>query len=146
MKKNKDNVVTFQYRCKKPKKLENDVFVIYSPRRFTIKPGETINVNMKLKILLPKYAEGRCRLLFSHSNQKLKLLNSNLITQKYNHNIEIEDIYRTNNLPAWNLNFELFNGSYTDSLTVKSKQELAYFCLMTNKGEELTYKFEKIRF
>ena len=128
----------------KPKKLENDVFVIYSPERITIKPGEIKNVNMKLKIFLPKYIEGRCRLLFSFTNQKLKLLNSNLITQKYNQNIEIANIYKNkNNLPSWNLNFELFNGNYTEVITIRSKQELGYFYLITSQGEEITYKFEK---
>ena len=144
MKNYKDNIVTFLYKCKKPKKLENDVFVIYSPERITINPGEIKNVNMKLKIFLPKYIEGRCRLLLSFSNQKLKLLNSNLITQKYNQNIEIEDIYKNgNNLPSWNLYFELLNVNFTNSITIKSKQELGYFYLMTNQGEEITYKFEK---
>ena len=143
MKKNKDNVITFQYKCKKPKKLENDVFVIYSPQRLTIKPGETTHVNMKLKIFLPKYVEGRCTLLLSHSNQKLRLLNSSLITQKYNQNIEIDDIYKNKNLPAWNLNFELFNGNYTETLTIKNKQELAYFHVIAGQREEITFKFEK---
>ena len=143
MNKSKDNVITFQYRYKKPKKLENDVFVIYSPQRLTIKPGETTHLNMKLKIFLPRYVEGRCTLLLSHSRQKLKLLNSNLITQKYNQNIEIDNIYKDGNLPAWNLNFELFNGDYTNELTIKNKQELAYFSLLLREGEEMTYKFQK---
>ena len=143
MNKSKDNVITFLYKYKKPKKLENDVFVIYSPQRLTIKPGETTHLNMKLKIFLPRYVEGRCTLLLSHSRQKLKLLNSNLITQKYNQNIEIDNIYKDGNLPAWNLNFELFNGDYTNELTIKNKQELAYFSLLLREGEEMTYKFQK---
>ena len=146
MNKRKDNVITFQYKCKRPKKLENDVAVIYSPCRFTIEPGETKNINMNLKIFLPKYVEGRCTLLYSLSNQKLKLLNSNLITQKYNQNIEIEDIYKeTDKLPMWNLNFELFNSSYTDIFTVKNRQELAYFSVVDGEREEITYRFKKIR-
>ena len=117
---NKDNVITFQYKSKRPKKLENDVIVIYSPCRFTIKPGERKNVNMKLKIFLLKHVEARCRLLYSLTYHNLKLLNSSFITQKYNQNIEIGDIYtNADRLPAWNLNFELFNGDYTKPLTIK---------------------------
>ena len=136
--------VKFQYKKKRPKKLDNDVFVIYSPERFTINPGEKKNVNLQLKIFLPKNIEGMCRLLLSLSNQKLKLLNSNLISQKYNCNIEIQDIYEQgNNLPPWNLNFEILNGDLTKKVTIKSRQELGYFYLLPNRGEEITYKFEK---
>ena len=48
---------------------------------------------MQLKIFLPKNIQGSCYLSLSLSNQKLKLLNSNIISQKYNPNIEIEEIY-----------------------------------------------------
>ena len=136
--------VKFQYKIKRPKRLDNDVFVIYSPERITINPGEKKNVNMQLKIFLPKNIEGSCRLLLSLSNQKLKLLNSNLISQKYNQNIEIEEIYQQgNNLPPWNLNFEILNVDLTKSVTIRRKQELGYFYLLPNRGEEITYKFEK---
>ena len=63
---------------------------------------------------------------------------------KFNQNIEIEEIYRRdNNLPPWNLNFELLNGDFAKSITIKSRQELGYFYLLPNRGEEITYKFEK---
>ena len=136
--------VKFQYKSKRPKRLDNDVFVIYSPKRITINPGEIKNVNMQLKIFLPKNIEGTCRLLLSLSDQKLKLLNSNFISQKYNPNIEIQDIYeKGNNLPAWNLNFEILNGDFTKPVTIRNRQELGYFYLLSNRGEEITYKFEK---
>ena len=136
--------VKFQYKIKRPKMLDNDVFVIYSPERININPGEKKNINMQLKIFLPKNIEGSCRLLLSLSNQKLKLLNSNLISQKYNQNIEIEEIYQQgNNLPPWNLNFEILNGDLTKPVTIRRKQELGYFYLLPNRGEEITYKFEK---
>ena len=136
--------VKFQYKSKRPKKLDNDVFVIYSPKRVTINPGEIKHVNMQLKIFLPRNIEGTCRLLLSHSNQKLKLLNSSIISQRYNQNIEIEEIYQDeNNLPPWNLNFEILNGDLTKSITIKSRQEIGYFYLLPNRGEEIKYKFEK---
>ena len=136
--------VKFQYKKRRPKKLENDVFVIYSPERIIVNPGEIKNVNMQLKIFLPKNIEGTCRLLLSLSNQKLKLLNSNLISQKYNQNIEIQEIYEQgDNLPPWNLNFEILNGDLTKIVTIRNKQELGYFYLLSHVGEEITYKFEK---
>ena len=138
------NEIKFQYKGKRPKKLENDVFVIYSPKRITINPGEIKHINMQLKIFLPKHIEGTCKLLLSLSNQKMKLLNSSSIAQKYNQNIEIDEIYKhEKDLPPWNLNFELLNGDFTKSITIKSKQELGYFFLLANKGEEMTYKFKK---
>ena len=50
--------VKFQYKSKRPKKLDNDVFVIYSRKRVTINPGEIKHVNMQLKIFLPRNIEG----------------------------------------------------------------------------------------
>ena len=93
MKKN-ENIIL--HKCKRPKRLENDVFVIYTPEKITIKPGEIKRINMQLKIFLPKHITGSCRLLLSYSNQKLKLLNSSVISQEYNQNIEIEEIYKQN--------------------------------------------------
>ena len=144
MKKNKKNI-TFQYKFKKPKGLENDVFVIYSPKTFTLKPGEMINLDTGIKIFLPKFIEGKAHLLFSHSNQRLKLLNSSCISQIYNRNIEIEEIYTNGKtvLPSWNLNFDLQNIYFTQSLTIKKRQELAYLSIFNNTGEEIKYNFEK---
>ena len=146
MKKSQKNIIKFSYESKnrRPKILENDVFVIYSPEKITLNPGEIKNVNMQLKIFLPKHIQGSCRLLLSLSNQKLKLLNSSLISQEYNQNIEIEDIYKKEKyLPPWNLYFELLNGNFTESIKIKNKQELGYFYLINSRGEEITFKYEK---
>ena len=146
MKKSQKNIIKFSYKSKnrRPEILENDVFVIYSPEKITLNPGEIKNVNMQLKIFLPKHIQGSCRLLLSLSNQKLKLLNSSLISQEYNQNIEIEDIYKKEKyLPPWNLYFELLNGNFTESIKIKNKQELGYFYLINSRGEEITFKYEK---
>ena len=146
MKKSQKNIIKFSYKSKnrRPKILENDVFVIYSPEKITLNPGEIKNVNMQLKIFIPKHIQGSCRLLLSLSNQKLKLLNSSLISQEYNQNIEIEDIYKKEKyLPPWNLYFELLNGNFTESIKIKNKQELGYFYLINSRGEEITFKYEK---
>ena len=146
MKESKKNIITFQYKFKKPKRLENDVFVIYSPKKITLKPGEMINLNMGIKIFLPKFIEGNANLLFSYSNQGLKLLNSNCISQIYNRNIEIEEVYTNLNsrlLPPWNLNFNLQNSNFTKTLTIKNRQELAYLSIFNNTGEEIKHTFKK---
>ena len=146
MKKN-ENIIKFLYKCKRPKRLENDVFVIYTPEKITINPGEIKKINMQLKIFLPKHIVGSCRLLLSYSNQKLKLLNSNEILQEYNQNIEIEDIYKQNEyLPPWNLYFELLNGSFTEQIKIKKRQELGYFHLTDTGREEITFKYEKEKY
>ena len=56
MKKSQDNIVKFSYKRKnkRPKRLENDVFVIYTPEKITINPGEKKNINMQLKIFFTK--------------------------------------------------------------------------------------------
>ena len=143
MKKN-ENIINFLYKCKRPKRLENDVFVIYTPEKITINPGEIKRINMHLKIFLPKHITGSCRLLLSYSNQKLKLLNSSVISQEYNQNIEIEDIYKQNEyLPPWNLYFELLNGSFTEQIKIKKRQELGYFHLTDTGREDITFKYKK---
>ena len=146
MKKN-ENIIKFLYKCKRPKRLENDVFIIYTPEKITINPGEIKKINMQLKIFLPKHIVGSCRLLLSYSNQKLKLLNSSVISQEYNQNIETEDIYKQNEyLPPWNLYFELLNGSFTEQIKIKKRQELGYFHLTDTGREEITFKYEKEKY
>ena len=144
MKKN-GNIIKFLYKCKRPRRLENDVFVIYTPEKITIDPGEIKKVNMQLKIFLPKHITASCRLLLSYSHQKLKLLNSSVISQEYNQNIEIEDIYKKDEyLPPSNLYFELLNGNFTEQIKIKKQQEIGYFCLVdTGRREEITFEYEK---
>ena len=134
----------YNSKTKRPKRLENNVFVIYSPEKLIIHPGEIKNINMQIKIFLPKRVEGTCKLLLAFSNQKLKLLNSSIIWQEFNQNIEIEEYYEKENyLPPWNLQFELLNGNFTKSIQIKNKQELGYFYLIHEMGEEIDFKYEK---
>ena len=35
---------------RRPRRLKNNVFVLYSPKKIRIQPGEKINIDMKLKI------------------------------------------------------------------------------------------------
>ena len=144
MKKLQKKNVIFHYKSKnrRPKRLENNVFVIFSPEKFSLNPGERKTVNMQIKISIPRGVDGTCTLLLELSNQKLKLTNSNFISQKYNPNIETEDDYNDNNLPYWNLIFELFNGNFTKPIQIKNKQELGYFYLLHDRGEEINFKYK----
>ena len=83
-------VVKFFYQksTRRPKRLENNVFVIYSPEKIKLQPGETMIINMGVKTKFSKNITGSCKILQSLSNYGLKLLNSNTISQEFNSNIQ----------------------------------------------------------
>ena len=98
-------IIKFYYRksTRRPKRLENNVFVIYSPERIKLQPGEKTTVKMGIKIKFSKNIEGSCRILYSLSNYGLKLLNSNKISQEFNLNMDNFLSMDKNNLPPWTL-------------------------------------------
>ena len=138
-------IVKFYYRnsTRRPKRLENNVFVIYSPERIKLQPGEKRYVNMCVKIHFSKNIEGSCRILYSLSNYGLKLLNSNTISQEINSNIDNFLTVDENNLPPWILVFELFNKSFTDTLQIRKRQEIGYFFITNDRGKEIDFKYVK---
>ena len=98
-------IIKFYYQksTRRPKRLENNVFVIYSPERIKLQPGEKTTVNMGIKIKFSKNIERSCRILYSLSNYGLKLLNSNKISQEFNLNMDNFLSMDKNNLPPWTL-------------------------------------------
>ena len=134
------DIINFRYKFKKPKQLENDVFVIFTPRKITLAPGEDINLNVGIEIFLPKYVEGTTYLLSSLKNQNLQLLNSKCISQKYNRNIEIEEIYKKE-LQPWILILSLKNTSLIETLTIGKEKPIVFLDLYV--GKEIKYKFKK---
>ena len=138
-------IVKFYYRnsTRRPKRLENNVFVIYSPEKIKLQPGEKRYVNMHVKIRFSKNIEGSCRIIYSLSNYGLKLLNSNTISQEINSNIDNLLTVDENNLPPWTLVFELFNRSFTDTLRIRKRQEIGYFFITNNRGKEIDFKYVK---
>ena len=138
-------IVKFYYRnsTRRPKRLKNNVFVIYSPERIKLQPGEKRYVNMCVKIHFSKNIEGSCRILYSLSNYVLKLLNSNTISQEINSNIDNFLTVDENNLPPWILVFELFNKSFTDTLQIRKRQEIGYFFITNDRGKEIDFKYVK---
>ena len=97
---------------RRPKRLENNVFILYAPERIRLQPGEVKEINMKLKLKISRNIIGTCILLQTFSNHGLKLLNSNTIAQSENNRIlqnhlNVDD----HNLPPWFLSFELLNNN-----------------------------------
>ena len=88
-----------QKSTRRPRRLENNVFVIYSPEKIKLQPGEVKFVNMRIKIKFSKNIIGRCTILQSLSNYGLKLLNSNTISQEFNSNIQNFLTANENDLP-----------------------------------------------
>ena len=117
--------IEFHYKIKKPKLLENNVFVLYSPQRLKFEPGEKKMVDMKLNIKFPTNVRGSCRLLFQLSNAGLQLQNSNYLSADTN------------------LHFEILNSNMTQTIEIKSKGEIGYFtpdCL----GTQIQYEYVKL--
>ena len=85
---------------RRPRGLENNVFVIYSPEKIKLQPGEMKFVNMGVKIKFSKNITGSCTILQSLSNYGLNLLNSNTISQEFNSNIQNFLTVNENDLPS----------------------------------------------
>ena len=116
--------IKFYYNIKRPKLLENNVFVLYSPKKLQFAPGEKKIVDMKLNIKFPSNLNGSCRLLFQLSNAGLQLQNSNYLSGNTN------------------LHFEILNSNMTQTLEIKSKDEIGYFT-PDRVGTDIKYEFVK---
>ena len=117
--------IKFHYKIKRPKLLENNVFVLYSLQKLKFEPGEKKMVDMKLNIKFSTNVTGSCRLLFQLSNAGLQLQNSNYLSANTN------------------LHFEILNSNMTQTVEIKSKGEIGYFtpdCI----GTEIQYEYIKL--
>ena len=70
------NYVEISDSKRRPKKIKNDVFVLYTPERRKLQPGEIKIVDMKLHLKLSKNLVGSCVLLPSLTSPNIKLLNA----------------------------------------------------------------------
>ena len=50
--------IKFHYKTKRPKLLENNVFVLYSPQKLKFEPGEKKMIDMKLNIKFRQMLRG----------------------------------------------------------------------------------------
>ena len=48
---------------RRPKRLQNNVFVLYAPEKIRLQRGEVKNIKMRIKIRLPSHLVGCCTLL-----------------------------------------------------------------------------------
>ena len=120
------NTIEFYYnQTKKPKLLENDVLVLYTPHKLIFQPGERKLVDMKLKIKLPSTVTGSCRLLFELANHGLYLANSNYLAKETD------------------LQLEIVNSNLTQTLQINCKQEIGYFTPHYMVGSKIKYKYVK---
>ena len=119
------NVIQFHYKIKRPKLLENDVFILYSPQRLKFQPGEKKIVDMKLNIKFTPNVRGSCRLLFQLTNVGLQLQNSNYLSADTN------------------LHFEILNSNMTQTIEIRSKGEIGYF-MPDCVGSKIQYEYVKI--
>ena len=101
--------IKFHYKTKRPKLLENNVFVLYSPQKLQFESGEKKIVDNKLNITFPTNVSGSCRLLFQLSNAGLQLQNSNYLSGNTN------------------LHFEILNSNMTQTLEIKSRTSSIMF-------------------
>ena len=71
------NCIEFIYdkTARRPRRLENNVFVLYSRERIKLQPGDIKSINMKVKLRLPNNLVGACTLLPSLSYNNIKILN-----------------------------------------------------------------------
>ena len=116
--------IKFYYKIKKPKLLENDLFVLYSPQKLKFEPGEKKMVDMQLNIKFSTNLTGSCRLLFQLTNAGLHLQNSNYLSGNTN------------------LHFEIENSNMTQTVEIKNRCEIGYFtpdCV----GTEIKYEYVK---
>ena len=116
--------IKFHYKTKRPKLLENDVFVLYSPQKLKFEPGEKKMVDMKLNIKFSANVTGSCRLLFQLANSGLYLQNSNYLKGNTN------------------LHFEILNLNMTQTVEIKSRHEIGCFtpdCV----GTKIKYEYVK---
>ena len=142
---NQEETVEFIYgkTTKRPKRLENNVFTLYTPEKIRLQPGEIMSINMKVKIKFSKNIIGTCILLETFPDYGLKLMNSNMIAQEINLNIQNHLNVNENDLPPWNLTFKLFNKSFNNVFQLRKKQEIGYFMILNDGGKEIRFAYKK---
>ena len=143
-----NRTVEFIYNrtTRRPRRLNNNVFVLFSPKRVRIQPGEKNNIDMKLKIRMQKNIIGSCTLLQTFDENRIKLLNSQHISSEANIaiNQNYPDQQRDNLPPPWILTLEIFNRNMNTISQLKKKpQEIGFFVILNDGGEEIRHRYKK---
>ena len=117
--------IRFYYKIKKPKLLENNVFVLYAPERLKFEPGQKKMIDMKLNIKFSTAdITGSCKLLLQLSNAGLHLQNADYLSENTN------------------LHLEIFNSNITQTIEIKSRGEIGYFIADCDETE-IKYEYVK---
>ena len=134
-------IVEFIYSnmTKQSKKLQNNVFVLFSPERILLQPGEPIKADMKLSMLLPNQIILACTLLPTFCKNGLKLENCYHILADNN----TTNFNQPKNLPL-KLQFELVNRSMNTTLSICKRLEIIYITSLNEELEQLEVKYAKI--
>ena len=127
------NFIEFIYdeTTRRPRKLENNVFVLYLPERIKLQPREIKSINMKIKLKISKNLVVACTLFPSLSQNNIKLLNS--------FHIAMGGVTSSLNQPIYLPCIFLRHERYIS--TEKKKQELGFFTLLNKGTEEIRHKF-----
>ena len=136
------NCIEFIYdkTTRKPRRLENNVFVLYLPDRIKLQPGEIKSTNMKIKLRLPNKIVGTCTLLPSLSCNNIKLLNS--------FHIAMDGAITSQNQPIdlpYVFALEIQNQNINRAVQLRKNQELGFFTLLNEGMEEIRHKFKKTK-
>ena len=128
------NFVEISYSKRRPKTLENDVFVLCTPERIKLQLGEIKIVDMKLHLKLLKNIVWSCVLLPSLALQNIKLLSAYHISTD---SLTLKD-------SPYRLIFEIQNRNMNETIQLKAKTELGFFTILNSGStEEVRYKFIK---
>ena len=100
---------------------------------------------MKLKIRMQKNILGSCTLLQTFDENGIKLLNSQHISLEANIaiNQSYPDQQRDDLPPLWILTLEIFNRNMNNIFQLKKKQEIGFFVILNNGGEEIRHRYKK---
>ena len=120
------NYVEISYSKRRPKKLENGVFVLYTPERIKLQPGEIKIVDMKLHLKLSKNFVKGCVLLPSLISHNIKLLNAYNISTG---SLTLED-------SQYRIVFEIQNRNMDKTIQLKAKTELRFFTILNGRTTE----------
>ena len=120
------NYVEISYSKRRPKKLENGVFVLYTPERIKLQPGEIKIVDMKLHLKLSKNFVKGCVLLPSLISHNIKLLNAYNISTG---SLTLED-------SQYRIVFEIQSRNMDKTIQLKAKTELRFFTILNGRTTE----------
>ena len=119
---------------RRSKRLENNVFILYTPEKIRLRPGEVKKIKVKVKTRLSKDLVGCCTLLKAFSDNWIKLLNSQYISSESNTACFSQPVDS-----LWCLTLEVFNKDMSTVFQLNKKQEMEFFHILNNRGKEIRH-------